>query len=124
MTTRQKIEALSLIQEMLGRSMHIRPIDLELTDEEVESMYCEGLIEGGSCAAEPEGERFVVSAILPKGLKLLMTRNLHVERYFSEPPPKTISERIVSALANRLWDVAKVLLGVVAGYMMKSYFGE
>ena len=121
MTTQQKIEALSLIQEMLGRSMHIRPIDLELTDEEVESMYCEGLIEGGSCAAEPEGERFVVVSILPAGLKLLMSKSLHVPQYFAEPPPKTIFGTICSTTANKLWAAAMVVLAVVATALLAAY---
>jgi hypothetical protein len=121
MTKKQKIEALSLIQDMLGRSMHILPIHLELTDEEVESMGDEYLIETGLRPSEPKGERFAVVSILPDGLKLLRSKNLHVPRSYVEVPPATLTGKIGSVLANRLWEIAMAVFVIVATALLAAY---
>jgi hypothetical protein len=75
--------------------------------------------EGGA-----ELDQYTVSAIKPAGRAILTRAEVDSPRAVPvtlQAPPVPLSRRIAQVLATKLWDTAKIALGAVLGWLLKSW---
>ena len=88
-------------------------------------MASEGLVRVFFVADEgPLLDRYRVDAIGEAGHSILsQTDAIDTLRVTVETPRRSVWSRIGSAVGTKLWDVIKVVLGAVIGWLLKTYFG-
>lgn len=118
MTNRQKTEAVARIQLALGRSKPQFPRDVGLTDEEVEAMGNEGLLEVGSQPQESEGERFAIVSILPAGWALVDSRAAFLDPF----PRDSVSGMIFRSLGKILWGLLGLVVAAAVAWLLGQWF--
>ena len=125
MTDSQKLRVLRQIQSALSRTEHPTLRACGLTEAEAQVVASEGLVRLFSVAVDgPLLDRYRVETIDEAGHGVLSQSDVTDSlRVTVEPPRRSVWSRIASALGTKLWDVVKVALGAVVGWLLKTYFG-
>jgi hypothetical protein len=123
---KQKLKALRKIQFACGQTARPVARACGLSQEELEGLANEQLIELYFVADEgPDLDRYHISTITPAGMAVLT--EAHVEpdplKISIEPVHKSVWKRIFQATRSGLWDLIKVAFGAVLGWLLKKYFG-
>jgi len=127
MKEKRKIEVLSLIREMHDQGVHPTLSDAGLTVEEAQELASESLVSIGDKTVGEPLERYVVFELSPKAIAFLTTKKAHRRQHIvSHTPARSLSEKIGSATAKKLWDLSwdagKVASGFLLGWWLKRYF--
>jgi hypothetical protein len=108
MTDDQKYEALNRLREGLHLGEPVLPSDVGISEVDAQKMGDEGLIGLGYNEHINLNGGLILAEIPPKGRIFLSTHSRQILR----------SEEKSSRSSNRLWDLAKILLGALLGYFL------
>lgn len=126
MTDPEKLKALRQIQSALCRADNPTLRACGLDEVDAQAVCNEGLIEVRIVADDGSLlDRYRVQEISELGHGILSRSDASdALRVTLEPKHRSAWARLGSAFGSKLWDVVKVAIGALIGWLLKTYFGS